>query len=125
MKNESGFYPTGDLVLVRPLEVAETTDGGIVLSKVTIDKEGLAARIGHVVEMGNLARRDARMEGIEIGDMVLFARYSGDFWPVDGVKYIICRAALILGKVDKLPDYMLNAARSQIEMFGANTPGLS
>ena len=121
MTNETGFNPTGDLVLIKPLKIEETTAGGIVLSKMTIDKEGVAAKIGHVVAMGSVARQDPRMEGIDIGDMIFFTRYSGDFMTFDGIKYVTTRCSQVLGKGSRLPDSELNAARGSLEVFGVNT----
>lgn len=120
MVNESGFTPNGDLVLVLPPKIEEKSAGGIVLPQITKDKEQQATRIGHVVAMGDDARLNPRMKDIEVGDMILFPRYVQDKLPVNGNLYFIMRAEQVLGKMDRLPDYEMNAARSSREVFGVN-----
>lgn len=120
MENESGLQPTADKILVQPLKVEETTAGGIVLPKVSQEKEQLAQRIGTLVAVGPDAEGAPELIGIEPGDVILFARYSGDVFPVNGVSYLIMRVGDVVGKVTKLPDYMLQGAKSSIEAFGIN-----
>jgi chaperonin GroES len=122
MTNESGFQPTADKVLVQPIKVEEKTAGGIVLPKVSQEKEQLAARVGTLIAVGPLAEGAPELEGVAIGDVILYARYSGDGFPVDGVEYRIMRVSDVVGKVTRLPDYMLQGAKSSVEAFGFNKP---
>jgi chaperonin GroES len=122
MQNESGFVPTGDLLVVRLRKVEEKTAGGIVLPGSVTDKHQLAETTGEVVAMGQTASAHPRMHGIIVGDSVLFPRYSGHHFPVDGVDYWIMEARSVLGKAEKLPDYLLKGAESSKEVFGANEP---
>jgi chaperonin GroES len=119
--NESGFIPTGDKVLVLVAKVENKTSGGIVLPDVAKDKEMNARRIGNLLAVAPDAEGAPELQGIELGDVVLFARYSGDDFPVDGIVYRIMRVTDILGKVTKLPDYVLEGAKSSVEVFGHNT----
>lgn len=116
--NDSGFLPNGDLVLVLPPPVEEKTAGGIVIPDITKAKEGKAARIGTVISIGREAYQHPRMRGINVGDKILFARYSGDFLPIEGIEYIIMRAEQVLGPTTKVPDYAIAAAKSSMEAFG-------
>ena len=122
VKNESGFIPTGELVLVRLRKVEEKTAGGIVIPDSVTDKHQMAETTGEVIAMGQNAAAHPRMHGIEVGDTVLFPRYSGNNFPVDGVNYWIMEARSILGKAEKLPDYLLKGADTTKEVFGANEP---
>jgi chaperonin GroES len=122
VKNESGFIPTGELVLVRLRKVEEKTASGIYIPDSITEKHQMAETTGEVIAMGQIAASHPRMFGIEIGDTVLFPRYSGNNFPVDGVNYWIMEARSILGKAEKLPDYLLKGADSSTEVFGVNTP---
>ena len=128
MINESGLQVTADKVLIYPAKVKETSQGGIVLATMTKEREDLAQVVGTVIDMGGTCKlNDANghplipeLEGIEVGDTVLFAKYSGTRFPVDGVDYVIMRARDILGKADRLPDSVLRGAQSSAEIFGIN-----
>ncbi len=122
MTNDSGFVPTGDLVLIKPAEVAKKTSGGIVLPEITRAKEGQAARYGVIVAMGDQARNHPRMKDIAEGDTVLFPRYVQDTLTVNDVEWFIMRDQQVMGKITVVPDYSLNAARMSTETFGVNTP---
>lgn len=116
--NQSGLTVTADKVLVRMFKIEEKTSGGIILAAKTQDKEQMAQQLGTVIDMGSAARAADEMEGIEVGDTVLLHRYSGQSFPVGGVDYQVFKAAQILGKCTKLPDYVLKGATSTLEEFG-------
>ena len=73
--------PTGWRLLVLPYKGKGVTDGGIVLTKKTMDKEGLATVVAYVLKVGPLAYQDADkfngMPWCEEGQWVLIGRYSG------------------------------------------------
>ena len=117
MKNESGFIPTGDKVLVLVRQVEEKTAGGIVLPKIAQEKEQVAETIGTLLAVA------PELEGVHLGDDVLFARYSGVDFPVEGKKYRIMRVQDVVGKVTKLPDFVMKGAKSSVESFGFNEGG--
>ena len=117
MENKSGFHPNGDLVLLQPLPVAETTAGGIALTAKTREAEMRAARVANVVDFGPVASDHPRMQGIERGDTVLIMKYAGDFFQVEGEFYIIMRPDSVFGKITKMLDSQLNAARSSMEVW--------
>ena len=120
--NNSGLLPTADKVLVQPIRVEEKTAGGIVLPKQSQEKEQLAQRIGTLIAVGPDADGAPELSGVSLGDVILYARYSGDNFPVDGVEYRIMRVSDVVGKVSKLPDYMIQGAKSSVEAFGINMP---
>lgn len=120
--NPSGLTVTADKILVQLLKVEEKTSGGIVLPGLTQDKEQMAQQIGTLIDWGSTAAAADELEGIKLGDVVLFHRYAGQHFPVDGVDYWIMKASQILGKCEKLPDYVLGSAQSTMSLFGANIP---
>jgi chaperonin GroES len=117
MKNESGLMVTGNKVLVRPFKIEEKTVGGIILPQKSQEKEQMAQQMGTLVEIGEYAKSAPELHGIKVGDTVLFPRYQGQEFPIDGVRYWILRVDSILGKVTKLPDYVLRGAESSTDVF--------
>lgn len=120
IKNTTGLRPTADKILVDPVRVEEKSSGGIVLPGQSLDKEQLAQTIGTVIAIGNTASLCPEMDGIAVGDNVLYARYSGAEFPIDGVTYRIMRARDVIGRADKLPDSVIRGALSSVEAFGFN-----
>jgi hypothetical protein len=57
-----------------------------------------------------------------MGDMVLLPRYAGDFLPIGDEMYVILKVDAIHGKMDKVPNYEIRAARSAEEVFPTNAP---
>jgi chaperonin GroES len=121
MLNQSGLKVTGDKVLIRPMKVEEKTSGGIVLPKAAQDKEQMAMQMGTLVDWGSSAIGSPELDGIKLGDLVIFPRYQGQDFPVDGERYWVLRASSILGKATKMPDWALNAAQSSVEVFGTGS----
>jgi chaperonin GroES len=122
MSNPSGFYPTADKVLIHPTKVEEKTHGGIVLATKSKEKEEAAQVTGTIIAVGATATLCPEMDGINVGDDILFARYSGMEYPVDGVCYRIIRARDVVGRAERLPDSVIRGAQSTMEVFGINTP---
>lgn len=120
--NQTGLIPTADKVLIDPVRVEEKTSGGIVLATQSLDKEQLAQTIGTVLAMGSTSHLCPELDGIKVGDTVLFARYSGQEYPINGVSYRIMRAKDVIGKATKLPDSVIRGAMSTVEVFGHNEP---
>jgi len=88
--NNSGIHPKGDRILIRPEEVEETSQGGIILVKDTTQSEALAQVFGHLVAVGPDAWSDYSGPFAEVGDRVIFAKYGGLLMTgKDGVQYRI------------------------------------
>ncbi len=121
MTNDTGYTPTGDLVLMTPYKVQEKI-GKIALPETAQERHQKAVRVGTIIATGEQALKDPRMQGISVGDQVLFARYAADELPINGVGYFVMRASSVMGRVTKLPDYELGGAQSSVETFGVNTP---
>lgn len=90
--------PLGNRVVVEPIEQEEVTAGGIVLPETAKEKP----QKGNVLSVGPGERDDQGKYipmDIVVGDVVLFAKYSGTEIKVDGKKLLILRDADILAKV--------------------------
>jgi chaperonin GroES len=90
------FTPLHDRVLVRRVEEAETTRGGIIIPDTAKDKpqegEIIAVGKGKVNEEGKVRPLD-----VKEGDRVLFGKYSGTEIKIDGEELIIMREEEVLG----------------------------
>ncbi len=90
------FTPLHDRVLVRRVEEAETTRGGIIIPDSAKDKpqegEIIAAGKGKVNEEGKIRPLD-----VKEGDRILFGKYSGTEIVIDGEELIIMREEEVLG----------------------------
>ncbi|MFZ5821652.1 MAG: co-chaperone GroES [Chloroflexota bacterium] len=91
--------PLGDRVVVEPVEQEEVTAGGIVLPETAKEKP----QQGKVLASGPGARDDAgkRIEmDVKVGDKVLYAKYAGTEFKVDGKKLLILRESDLLAIVE-------------------------
>jgi chaperonin GroES len=91
------LQPLGDRLVVSPIEREEVTKGGIVLPDTAKEKpqegEVLAVGPGRLSEEGTRIAMD-----IKVGDIVIYARYGGTEYKVDGKEVIILREGDILAK---------------------------
>jgi len=80
--------PLGDRVVVKPIEKEEMTKSGIVIPDTVKEKpqEGIVEAVGTGRILDNGTR--VPME-LEVGDKVLYARYSGSEFKVDEIEYLI------------------------------------
>jgi chaperonin GroES len=92
------FKPLGARVLIEAVEQEEVTAGGIVLPETAKEKpqqgKVLAAGPGDRNEDGERIAMD-----VKVGDIVLFAKYSGTEVKMDGKKLLIMRESDLLGIV--------------------------
>jgi chaperonin GroES len=92
--------PLGNRLVVEPIEQEEVTAGGIVLPETAKEKPQkgnvLAAGPGDRDEAGKRIPMD-----VAVGDMVLFAKYSGTEIKMDGKKLLILREGDILAILNK------------------------
>jgi chaperonin GroES len=90
--------PLGDRVVVEPIEQEETTASGIVLPESAKEKP----QQGSILAIGPGGRDDAGKHipmDVKVGDKVLYAKYSGTEFKVDGKKLLILRENDILAIV--------------------------
>jgi chaperonin GroES len=90
------FTPLHDRILVRRVEEADTTRGGIIIPDSAKDKpqEGEVVSVGKgkISEEGKVRPLD-----VKDGDRILFGKYSGTEIKIDGEDFIIMREEEVLG----------------------------
>ncbi|MDD4494644.1 MAG: co-chaperone GroES [Eubacteriales bacterium] len=89
--------PLADRVLIKSLDVEETTKGGIVLPNSAKEKPQVAEVVA-VGPGGVVEGKEVKME-VKVGDKVLISKYSGTEVKVDGAEYTIVRQSDILAVV--------------------------
>jgi len=90
--------PLGNRVVVEPMEQEEMTASGIVLPETAKEKP----QKGTILAVGPGDRDDDgdRIQlDVKVGDVVLYAKYSGTEIKVDGKKLLILRESDILAIV--------------------------
>jgi chaperonin GroES len=92
------FRPLHDRVLIRRIEAAEKTAGGIIIPDNAKEKP----QEGQVVSAGSGARaEDGTIVALDVkaGDRILFGKWSGTEVKIDGEDLIIMKETDILGIV--------------------------
>jgi chaperonin GroES len=92
--------PLGNRLVVEPLEAEEVTSGGIVLPETAKEKP----QKGTVLSIGPGERDDKgkRIEmDVQVGDIVLYAKYAGTEIKVDGKKILILKETDVLAIIEK------------------------
>lgn len=92
MQNKSGIHPCGDRVLIKPDEIEEKTEGGIIIPNTVSELHAMAQSIGTFVAAGPdaytdsvvrdrqgqvIERRGFSQSFAKPGDRVAFAKYGG------------------------------------------------
>ncbi len=87
--------PVGDRIVVKPAAKEEVTKSGMVIPDTAKEKpqEGtvIAVGSGRLLENGDRATLE-----VHEGDRVLFAKYGGTEFKLDGVEYLVTRESDIL-----------------------------
>ena len=103
--------PTGYRVLILPFKPSSTTKGGIMLAKQTMEKEQLATIVGLVVSLGPdaYADTDKFSDGpwCKEGDWVIFGRYAGARFRIEGGDMRLLNDDEILAVIDN-PEEILH-----------------
>ena len=88
------IVPLDDRVLVQRLDAPEQKVGSIIIPDTAKEKPqmGLVKAVGQDEELQEL---------IKEGDKVVFAKYSGSDFEIDGEEFIILQRADILGKIEE------------------------
>jgi chaperonin GroES len=84
--------PVGYRVVVKPENVEEITQGGIILAREAKLAEEQAIDRGLVIQIGPSAFHDEKVAGtqLKIGDHVVYAKYAGKrVKDKDGVDYLV------------------------------------
>lgn len=92
--------PLGDRVVIKPTPKEEVSKGGIVLPDTAKEKpqEGKAIAVGpgRLTEDGKRIAMDVKK-----GDKVIYSKYAGTEFKLDGEEVIIMREGDILAKMSK------------------------
>ena len=91
--------PLHDRVVVRRKEEETTTPGGIVLPGSAAEKpvqgEVIAIGKGKILENGDIRPLD-----VQVGDTVLFGKYSGTEVKINGEEVLVMREEDIMGVIE-------------------------
>ena len=102
--------PTGYRLLILPFSPPEKTKGGIMIAKQTLDKERIATVVGLVVRTGPDAYSDPDKfpDGpwCKEGDWVIFGRYAGARFNIDGGDMRLLNDDEILATVNNPEDIL-------------------
>jgi chaperonin GroES len=91
--------PLHDRVIVKRLEEERKTASGIVIPDSATEKPDQ----GQVIAIGKgkiLENGEVRVLDVKVGDKVLFGKYSGQAFKMDGEEYLQMREEDIIGVVE-------------------------
>ncbi len=90
--------PLADRVVVKMVEVEETTKSGIILTASAKEKP----QVAEVLAVGPGATKDGALVpmSVKVGDKVITSKYSGTEIKLDGTEYIIVSESDILAIVE-------------------------
>ena len=94
------FRPLYDRVLVKRVEAEQKTSGGLYIpdsaKEKPLEAEIVAIGQGKLLEDGSY-----RELSVQVGDRVLFGKYTGDEIKLDGEEHIILRESDILAVIER------------------------
>ena len=90
--------PLFDKVVIKQIEQDEKTASGIVLPGTAKEKPQLA-KVVAVGPGGLVDGKEVKMQ-VKVGDTVLYSKYAGSEFKIDGEEVVIVRHADILAIVD-------------------------
>ena len=89
------IIPLADRVVIKAVEVEETTKGGLILTGSAKEKP----QVAEVIAGGVVDGKEVKMT-VKVGDKVLTSKYSGTEVKVDGEECTIVRQGDILAVVE-------------------------
>ena len=103
--------PTGWRILILPYRGKGRTDGGIYLTEKTMERQQISTVLGYVLKTGNLAYSDEDKfptgPWCKSGDWVLFGRYAGSRFEIEGGEVKILNDDEIIAKISN-PEAILH-----------------
>ena len=90
--------PLFDKVVIKAIETDEKTASGIVLPGAAKEKPQLAEVVA-VGPGGNVDGKEITMQ-VKVGDKVLYSKYAGSEFKIDGEEVVIVRQSDILAVID-------------------------
>nr|ASN63465.1 co-chaperonin GroES [uncultured virus] len=102
--------PTGWRILILPYRGKGKTEGGILLADKTIEQQQVSTQVGYVLKVGPLAYQDENKfpsgPWCAEKDWVMFARYSGSRFNIDGGEVRILNDDEILARISSPEDVL-------------------
>ena len=90
--------PLGDRVVIKNVEMEETTKSGILLTGTTKEKPQMAEVVA--VGPGGMVDGKEVVMNVKPGDKVIYSKYAGTEVKIDGQEIIIVRQSDILATVE-------------------------
>ena len=95
--------PTGWRILVLPYKGQGKTEGGLFLPNTVVEEQQVSTQVGYVLKVGDLAYKDEKKfptgPWCAEKDWVMFARYSGSRFKIEGGEVRILNDDEILAKI--------------------------
>ena len=102
--------PTGWRLLILPYKGKGRTESGIYLPDKVVEEQSVSTQVGYVLKVGELAYQDGDKfpDGpwCAKGDWVMFARYAGSRFKIDGGEVRILNDDEILAKISNPEDIL-------------------
>ena len=102
--------PTGWRLLILPYRGKGKTDGGIYLPDKVVEEQTVSTQVGYVLKVGPLAYRDTEKfpsgPWCKQSDWVMFARYAGSRFRIDGGEVRILNDDEILACIKEPEDIL-------------------
>ncbi len=102
--------PTGWRILILPYKGKGKTESGIYLPDQVVEQNQVSTQVGYVLKMGTLCYQDKQKfpfgAWCKEKDWVMFARYSGSRFNIDGGEVRILNDDEILAKIQNPEDIL-------------------
>ncbi|MEI2719007.1 MAG: co-chaperone GroES [Gemmatimonadales bacterium] len=96
-KNKLAITPLEDRVVIKPTEEAETMRGGLYIPDTAKEKPTQGEIIA--VGPGRYEKGERVPVDLKVGDTVLYGKYSGTPFTIDGAEVMILKASDVLAKL--------------------------
>lgn len=102
--------PTGWRLLILPYRGKGKTEGGVYLPEAAKNAQEVSTQVGYVLKVGELAYKDKDKfpngPWCQQGDWVMFARYAGSRFAIDGGNVSILNDDEILARISEPSDVL-------------------
>jgi co-chaperonin GroES (HSP10) len=102
--------PTGWRLLILPYRGKGKTEGGVYLPEAAKSAQEVSTQVGYVLKVGELAYKDTDKfpngPWCKQGDWVMFARYAGSRFAIDGGNVSILNDDEILARISEPSDVL-------------------
>ena len=92
------IQPLFDRIVVKQQEAQKVTLGGIILADAEKDRPQIAEVVA--VGKGGVVDGHEIVMQLKVGDKIIYPKYAGNEFKLDGQNYIILRQSDVLAKLD-------------------------